>query len=165
MWDAVALVGRSWRWMAFVTMPATIVVALAGSLLVDDRPLGPDEVAAAGLLGLIVAVVSGVVSIGGGIVAVPCTWLLGWALTRRALPRGVHVVAHAVLAGALGALCIVVPSASRGSPVWTPIPAFAAVVGVAASTAAAIAARRPGHPVDVEPAGDPDGSVHAAADQ
>lgn len=164
-WDAVALVARSWRWMASVTMPVTIVVALACSLLTDGRPLGPDDVPAASLSGLIVAVVSGVASVGGGIVAVPCTWLLGWALTRRALPRGVHVVAHAVLAGVLGALCIVLPNASWGAPLWAPLPAFGAVVGVAASTAAAIAARPTGHPVDVEPAGDPDVSGRAAADQ
>ncbi|MDK8170955.1 hypothetical protein QP735_00290 [Curtobacterium citreum] len=104
-----------------------------------------------------------------------CTWLLGWALTRRALTRraltrralarGVHVVAHAVLAGALGALCIVVPNATWGSPLWAPLPAFGAVVGVAARTAAAIAVRRTEHPVDVGPAGDPDVSVRAAADQ
>lgn len=94
-----------------------------------------------------------------------CTWLLGWALTRRALARGVHVVAHAVLAGALEALCVVVPNATWGSPLWAPLPAFGAVVGVAASTAAAIAVRRTGHPVDVGPAGDPDVSVRAAADQ
>ncbi|MCS6522330.1 hypothetical protein HUN58_19525 [Curtobacterium sp. Csp1] len=165
VWDAVALVERSWCWMVFVTMPVTIVVALAASLLVDGRPLGPEQVAAAGLLGLIVAVASGVVSVGGGIVALPCTWLLGWALTRRALPRGVHVVAHAVLAGALGTLCVVVPSASWGSPLWAPLPAFAAVVGVAASTAAAIAARRTGLPADIEPAAEPDVSVRAAADE
>ncbi|RDI01245.1 hypothetical protein DEU32_102273 [Curtobacterium sp. AG1037] len=93
-----------------------------------------------------------------------CTWLLGWALARHALPRGVHVVAHAVLAGALAALCIIVPPASWG-PLWGPIPGFPAVVGVAASTAAAVAARRTGHPVDLEPAGHPDVSVRAAADQ
>lgn len=164
VWDAVGLVGRSWRWMAFVTMPVTIVVGLAWSLLVDGRPHGPDDVPAVGLTGLLVAVVSGVVSVGGGMVAVPCTWLLGRVLTRRALPRGVHVVAHAVLAGVLGALCIVVPAASWG-PLWGPLPGFPVMVGIAASTAAAIAARRPGHPVDVEPAADPDVSVRAAADQ
>ncbi len=97
----LALVERSWCWMVFVTMPVTIVVALAGSLLVDGRPLGPEQVAAAGLLGLIVAVVRGGVDRRrdrGGAVHVAAR--LGARAARA--PRGVHVVAHAVLAGALG---------------------------------------------------------------
>jgi hypothetical protein len=165
VWDAVGLVERSWLWMAFVTTPVTIVVASAWSLSTDGRAPHPDDVPASAVNGLLVAVASGVVAIGGGIVAVPFTWLVGRVLTHGALRRGVHVVTHAVLAGALALGCIAVLTAWWG-PLWAPMPTFPVVVGVAAGTAAAIAtwrATRPGRRTDGPTHGRVDASTQARA--
>lgn len=139
--DAVELVERSWVWMSFVTTPVTITVGAGWSFLADGgvgRPEGPPALA---LTIFILAVVAGLVTVGGGIVALPCTYALGWALARISARRGVHVVAHALLAGGLAALCVWVLE-TYWSHAWAPLPAFRLLISVSAAAAAAIATWR-----------------------
>ncbi len=141
LWDAVRTVERSWRWMAFVTAPLAITATSLWDALVEGVLTTPDDIAAVALSSLVLAVATGLVAVGGGVLAVPCTNALGRALSRFALRRGVHVVAHAVLAGTLAAL------ATQALLVWwhvlwAPPPLGPPLVAVAAGSAAAVATWR-----------------------
>ncbi|MEV7931838.1 hypothetical protein [Curtobacterium sp. NPDC089185] len=139
--DAVELVERSWRWMSFVTTPVTITVGAGWSFLADGGIGAPDGPPALALTILLLAVVAGLVTIGGAIVALPCTYALGWALTRFAARLGVHVVAHALLAGALAALCVWLLE-TYWSHAWAPLPGLRLLIALSAAAAAAIATWR-----------------------
>lgn len=141
VWDAVALVERSWVWMAFVTTPVTITVGAGWSFLADGgiwRPEGPPALA---LTVFILVVVAGLVTVGGGIVALPCTYALGWALARMSARCSVHIVAHALLAGGLAALCVWLLE-TYWSHAWAPLPCLRLLIAVSAAAAAAIATWR-----------------------
>lgn len=139
--DAVELVERSWVWMAFVTTPVTITLGVGWSFLADGGIGRPEGLAALALTAFLLAVVAGLVTVGGGVVALPCTYALGWALARISARRGVHVVAHALLAGGLAALCVWVLE-TYWSHAWAPIPSLRLLIAVSAAAAAAIATWR-----------------------
>lgn len=128
---------RSWLWMAFVTTPATSVVA-AVWLGLAGRPVNVGGIVVSVL---VVAVPAGVVALGGAVAAMPFTFVLGRLLARRPANRAVHVAAHALLAGVLAALGMqVVVALWNGS--WAPAPGYALLVSVPAGLAAAIGTLR-----------------------
>ncbi len=145
----MGLVARSWLWMSFVTTPVTIVLAGAWLALLQD----PGDWTAVVVWFFIIAIGVGLVGLGGAVVAAPFTHGLGRLLTRRPLRRGVHVVAHALLAGTLAALGTALLGAWWSGGV--PAPVFPLLVSAPAGAAAAIATWRATAPVRADPDPDP----------
>jgi hypothetical protein len=146
-WDlaaAVRLVWASYLWLASATAPLLAAVLYAWNLAQDGLSVFDGS---AGFWLLIVAVVFAVFALGGGVVALPFTYVLGWFL-RRSESKTVHVVAHSALAGVLAAVLMHLFAMTedidgRGMQL---------AVAVAAGAAAAIARWRQLHPKAAAPA-------------
>jgi hypothetical protein len=106
--DSAGLVARAYCWLVGVTVPAGMVLAFVVQLAVSaaqdphHRFWGPDLELLV-LFAFWAAVIVAVVAVGGAVVALHCTHVLG-LLLRRVRCRALHVVATAVLAGVLGAV-------------------------------------------------------------
>jgi hypothetical protein len=138
--DTVGLVGRSFLWMAVVTVPV-------GAMAVAVTVAVTSGIAPASLSGLwwvlVFVVVADALTLVGAVLSAPFTHLLGRAL-QRVPSRAVHTTAHAALAGVLGAV-----TSSLAMAWWMAgaYPLLSLGIAVAAGAAAAIATwRRTGPP-------------------
>jgi len=128
--------------MTFVTTPATTLLGAAWLAAASSPP----DVGAAALTVLLVSVPTGVVSLGGAVLAMPFTVVLGRVLARCRARRLTAVIAHALLAGALAVLGMqVVIALWSGS--WTPALSWPLLVSVPAALAAAVGTARHTAPV------------------
>lgn len=137
--DTVRLVFAAYGWLVGVTVPAvTLSIGVVDAVLSAVRygsPLLSEAVWGTLLTMLLVDVAAAVVAIGGAVFALPFTHVLGRRLSG-VRSRAVHVSATAVLAGVLGAV-----TGWWSGEWWWPSsgPPVAAVIGVAATGAGAIA--------------------------
>ncbi|MBT2501099.1 hypothetical protein [Curtobacterium sp. ISL-83] len=99
--DTCGLVIKSYLWLVCATAPATALVVW----VVDNVRRGTFLESLGGAAGLFVVfiVVFAVVALGGAVVALPFTHVLGRGL-QRVRSDLTHALAHAVLAGALAAI-------------------------------------------------------------
>lgn len=134
--DTIGLVARAYGWFALVTVPVVSVTVACWtatvSAVVDGWRGGLEEVLSAVLL---FDVVTAVAALGGAVVSLPFTRVLGVLLVDVRSPR-LQVVATTVLAGGLG--CVTAWIA--GEAVLPPSgPLLALFVGVSAAGAGALA--------------------------
>jgi hypothetical protein len=133
--DTVGLIGRSFLWMAGVTVPVG-AVAVAATVAVTSG-IAPDALSWVWWV-LVFVVVADALTLVGAVLSAPFTHLLGRAL-RRVPSRAVHTAAHAALAGVLGAVTSSLAMAWWMSNV---VPQLSLGIAVAAGAAAAIATWR-----------------------
>jgi hypothetical protein len=133
--DTVGLVGRSFLWMAVVTVPVGAVAVAVPSVVMSG--IGPDSLSWLWWV-LVFVVVADALALVGAVLSAPFTHLLGRAL-RRVPSRAVHTAAHAALAGVLGAV-----TSSLAMAWWMAgaYPPLSLGIAVAAGVAAAIATWR-----------------------
>lgn len=154
------LVGRSYLWLAGVTAPigAVVFFVLAAVLRGGD----PDDLFPGLWLVIVTVVATAVFALGGAVVALPCTCLLGRAL-RRMRSRGAHTAAHAALAGLLALVTSSLVVLWWSGPTSLPaVVSFPLGMSVAAGLAAAIATWRFRRPTPLQES-EPDRAADAAA--
>ncbi|PYY33294.1 hypothetical protein DEJ16_13945 [Curtobacterium sp. MCJR17_055] len=133
--DTVGLIGRSFLWMAAVTVP--VGTAAVPAIVAVTSGTAPDALSWV-WWSLLFVVVTDALALLGAVLSAPFTHLLGWAL-QRVRSRAVHTAAHAALAGVLGAV-----TSSLAMAWWMSgaDPSLSLGIAIAAGAAAAIATWR-----------------------
>jgi hypothetical protein len=122
--ETCKLIVKAYLWLVCVTAPATTFI------VVGLRDLG-----AIILFFPVAVIITAICALGGGVVSIPFTHLLGRALIR-VRSRIVHALTHAVLAGALAAACVELIAFTQGEDLLWP---YSLVASAPAGLAAAIA--------------------------
>ncbi|PZE80628.1 hypothetical protein [Curtobacterium sp. MCBD17_032] len=138
--DTLGIIGRSFLWMAGVTVPVGAAVVCAAISISSGS--APDVLSWVWWF-LVFVVVADALTLLGAVLSMPFTHLLGRAL-QRVPSRTVHTSAHAAMAGVLGA-----GSSALAMAWWMAgvVPQLSLGIAIAAGAAAAIATwRRAGSP-------------------
>jgi hypothetical protein len=122
--ETTELIVKAYLWLVCVTAPATAFIVV-----------GIRDIGALILFFPVAVIITAICALGGGVVAIPFTHLLGKALTG-VRSRLVRALAHSVLAGALAAACIELIALMQGEGLLWP---YSLVASAPAGVAAAIA--------------------------